>query len=184
VLPVFRDGTSPLITTDIISHLPEFNGLCGFTRDEVSAIAQAYLSSHSPQEIESAEITLKGWYNGYRFCREGTDGTETLYNPHLVFKHLRGIAEKNMYMKPVEEITAVHISKVLGAMPDEGDSQFLRIFLRIMLSTFVTEIAYDFGPKEVLQVGKNESITASILYYLRFCYRELTPTSAPCVSYP
>jgi hypothetical protein len=94
VLPVFRDGISPLTATVILSSDPEYHGLCGLTDSEVRTVAEAYLSPVlEPQAVEDAIQTLRNWYNGYLFSRAKSKAPlNTLYNPQLVFTHLRRLA--------------------------------------------------------------------------------------------
>jgi hypothetical protein len=60
-------------------------------------------------------------------------------------KYLQGIINKNLQMKPLEEITAVDISKVLNMMPDKEKAQFLHMFLCSMSGSLAVEITYKFG---------------------------------------
>ncbi len=163
VLPVFRDGISPLNATQIISDKPGYNGLCGLTDTEVREIAQTYLSSYKSEELEHAVEQLKRWYNGYLFCREKQ--VESLYNPQLVFNHLRGLANEEVRLVPLEEINAIHMSSVLAALPDTGDASFFESYLSMINSTIEMAVAHQFGAAEVRQRGKDASLTWTLLYF-------------------
>ncbi|PVG03572.1 DUF1703-domain-containing protein [Serendipita vermifera] len=127
VQPVFRDGISPLNDTQIISNKHRFNGLCGLTDTEVRDIAEAYLSRVDQKpEISKVVEHLKRWYNGYLFYQpERGSQVGTLYNPKLVFKYLRGLANKEIRLAPLEEINALHTPNVLASLPDTGEAPYL-----------------------------------------------------------
>jgi hypothetical protein len=166
VLPVFRDGISPLNATQIISDKPGYNGLCGLTDTEVREIAQSYLSHIEGWELENVVDQLRRWYNGYLFCRTKHDPpVDSLYNPQLVFNHLRGLANKEVQLAPLEEINAAHMSSVLAAIPDSGEASFFRSYLSMIASNIRTEVPHQFGAAEVHQRGKDPSITWTLLYY-------------------
>lgn len=166
VLPVFRDGVSPLNATTIISDKPGYNALCGLTDTEVRDIAQVYLKS-TPQKLEDVLVQLKRWYNGYLFyAREKGPSVESLYNPQLVFSHLRGVAHDEVEILPLEEINAVHSSSVLEAIPDTGDASLLRSYLNIVQNKIKPSVAHQFGAVEARQRDKNPPTTWALLYYL------------------
>jgi Predicted AAA-ATPase len=112
VLPAFRDGISPLTAVNIISDMPKYHGLCGLTEVEVEAITKAYLGPESTaEEIPNATDTLRRWYNGYRFCATPSEGLNSLYNPQLVFTHLRHLRDDHKEkhdFEPKDEIEAIH----------------------------------------------------------------------------
>lgn len=167
VLPVFRDGISPLTATDIISNKPGFNGLCGLTDTEVRDIAEAYLSRVDQKpEISKVVEHLKRWYNGYLFYQpERGSQVGTLYNPKLVFKYLRGLANKEIRLAPLEEINALHTSNVLASLPDTGEASYLESYLRMISGMLHVKVAYEFGAAEVGKRNKNASIAWSLLYF-------------------
>jgi hypothetical protein len=133
VLPVFREAASPLAAITIIPNAPGYNGLCGFTDAEVRAIAQSYLSAYQPRELETALNTMKKWYSGYKFFRGKAEAeAESLQNPELIFNHLRDLASKELQVAPLEEIGALHMSRVLAALPDIGEVPFLDTYVRVI----------------------------------------------------
>lgn len=168
VLPVFRDGISPLNATQIISDKPGYNGLCGLTDTEVREIAQFYLPSSDQQRGPDTVVEeLKRWYNGYLFCpQNNTSSVDTLYNPQLVFNHLRGVANKEVRLAPLEEIASIHTSSILGAIPDTGEASYFGTYLSMIAKTVKTEVAHQFGAAEVRRRGNNPSMTWTLLYFL------------------
>jgi hypothetical protein len=160
---VFRNGISPLHATQIISDKPGYNALCGLTDTEVREIAQSYLPpSYQRSELEKGVGQLKRWYNGYQFCRKKHEPrVDSLYNPQLVFNHLRGLANKEVGLAPLEGINAVHMSSVLAAIPDTG----FELYLNMIASNIQTEVARQFGAAEVRQRCKDASITWTLLYF-------------------
>ncbi|TDL27117.1 DUF1703-domain-containing protein [Rickenella mellea] len=112
VLPAFRDSIGPLLAAHIISNESEYHGLCGLTDAEVQTIARAYLSSDiEPPALAETMRELQRRYGGYRFCAPGDEPLETLYNPQLVFTHLRGLAKNKSDLDPRDEIEAVHTAR-------------------------------------------------------------------------
>lgn len=169
VLPVFRDGMSPLAATEIISNDPTYHGLCGFTDSEVQMIAQTYLSPVlAPPQVEGVMPKLRNWYNGYLFCGQKSGAQlDTLYNPQLVFTHLRQLkcGYEDDDHSPNDEIDAPHIVHVLDAIPNKGGVSFADLFVRVMSGKLKADIQNEFGLGEVCQIGSNPRITQSLLYY-------------------
>jgi hypothetical protein len=93
VLPAFRDGISPLSATDVISAQSEYHGLCGLTEAEVRSVVTACLPTFTDADLEDILARMKDWLGGYRFCPDGpgTSSLPLLYNPQLLFSHLRTI---------------------------------------------------------------------------------------------
>jgi hypothetical protein len=80
VLPDFRDCINPLDAVTLISHWPEYHGICGLTAEEVRAIAKAYLPRLPPQNIELMVGELRRRYDGSPFCN-ARPPLDTLYSP-------------------------------------------------------------------------------------------------------
>ena len=67
-----------------ISLREEFSALCGYTETEITTHFADYLEDLAYAEeisLIEAMITMRVWYNGYRFSR---DVTEKIYNPFSV----------------------------------------------------------------------------------------------------
>jgi hypothetical protein len=165
VLPAFRDGISPLSATRIISTLPEYNGVCGLTEDEVYTIAKTYLAStHTAVQLDAVFQDLKRWYNGYRFSCSSRDKLPTQYNPQLVFTHLRAL-QGNYGINPFEEVNAIHTATVLEAIGTDPELPFEEFYLSAVAGKLEMEVMTEFGAAELRQVGKHKKITGSLLYY-------------------
>jgi hypothetical protein len=77
VLPLFREGNSPLTATEIISMQLQFRRVCGFTEKEVQTIAENYLCPRfTPDELLRALQEMKRGYNGYQFSPQGMNTPE------------------------------------------------------------------------------------------------------------
>lgn len=164
VLPVFRDGISPLTSMRILSSDPRYHGLCGLTNSEVKTVVKAYLGHDA---VGDAMETLRSWYNGHLFAypvsNQGDPLLEPLYNPQLVFTHLQGLAEPKprRNLEPRDEIEANHIGRVLQAIPNDGKNSFIDLFVRVNSGKLEANIRHEFGPEEVRQIGLNVPITVS-----------------------
>jgi len=171
VLPAFRDGLSPLTAARVISGVREFHGLCGLTGAEVQTVAEAYLSrSLGPQELTEALHEVRQWYNGYRFCKTKTHPIDPLYNPQLVFTHLRGLAAREP-IEPRDEIEAPHTASVLNAIPKDGDSSFFDVFTQASSSSLESEVRAQFTADDVQM--RYPWVTQTLLYYFGvFTYAE------------
>jgi hypothetical protein len=168
VLPAFRDGISPLSATTVISMLPQYHGLCGLTKEEVEAIAKKYLAStHTLNHIKSTVALMKSWYDGYVFCPPGHDKSlspSRLFNPQLVFTHLRAVSLKSAWLNPRKEANATHSAIVLSAITGQGITSF---DLATSLSGNIdVSIMTEFGPRELKRLGQDHNLTWSLLYYL------------------
>jgi hypothetical protein len=168
VLPAFRDGISPLSATSVISMLPQYHGLCGLTKEEVESIATRYLgSTHTPDQINGKLVLMKSWYNGYIFCPPEHDTSlspSRLFNPQLVFTHLRAISRKSAWLNPRKEANATHSAIVLSAMTGRGVTSFdLGSSLSGDLDVIIMN---EFGPRELKGLGEDHHLTWSLLYYL------------------
>ena len=161
VLPAFRDGISPLAATDIISSRPEYNGLCGFTDDEVSVIARTYLSPSPAADIELALDEIKRWDGGYNFSPDGgAKSLLTLYNPQQVFGHLRALKEKT----EIRHGEHLHSSTILRAI-SVGPIPFRDFFLEALLGHLEATIMTAFGPVDMKRIAIDRDITWTLLYY-------------------
>ncbi len=158
VLPAFRDGVSPLSVVDVISKDSEYNDLCGLTNEEVHSIASAYLG-HG-QDLEATLQEMKTWFNGYRFSSQST---VTLYNPQQVFSHLKSLHSNNRD-HAVEDIDAAHSANVLDII---RNVEFVPDFFATALDNRLSnKIKSNFGPGELLQLGKeDEDLAKNLLFY-------------------
>lgn len=107
---VFITGVSPLVMSDVTSGMnvadsvylvPQLNGLCGFTDNEVHRLLRelhADMSADASWSISEARDMLRDWYNGYRFTPTADVGdVEAVYNPTLVFFFLNHLQRYGAY---------------------------------------------------------------------------------------
>jgi len=85
---MFITGVSPVTMDDVtsgfnigrsISLLPEFNGVLGFTKQDVSQLLKYY--DLSPSESDSVMQLMEEWYDSYRFSNRAET---TLFNTDMV----------------------------------------------------------------------------------------------------
>jgi len=159
VLPVFRNGISPLSAAFPISSLPEYHGLCGLMDDEVRSIAKAYLGDSPELEAHLAEI--KRWFNGYSFCKP-SGATVTLYNPHQVFTHLQYF-DSNHHLHTIgDEISATHSSRVLDSIRNTNPNP--DFFVDALYNNLPDDTMPDVTAVD-LELGKKNNLTLTLLYY-------------------
>jgi hypothetical protein len=168
VTPAFRAGISPLAEAIIVSDEHELHGICGFTENEVKTIVQHFLRKDE-QEADSIAHTMRKLYNGYYFASSNYDKSDPqpplLYNPHLVFHYIRKYNSNGIVAKP-QESTAVHSTHVLKSISDIGEFS-VDDLLELMISGSVeSKINTEFGFADLLSIGKDRSITFSLLIYL------------------
>ena len=168
VTPAFRAGISPLAEAIIVSDEAELHGICGFTENEVRTIVQHYLRKDE-QEADSITHSMRKLYNGYYFAGSNYDESDPqpplLYNPHLVFHYIRKYNSNGIVAKP-QESTAVHSTHVLKSISDVGEFS-VNDLLELMISGSVeSKINTEFGFADLLSIGKDKSVTFSLLLYL------------------
>ncbi|KAI8350309.1 hypothetical protein B0O80DRAFT_458709 [Mortierella sp. GBAus27b] len=162
VTPAFRAGISPLTATTIVSHDSNLHGICGFTEDEVEAIAKHYLSMND-QEMESIMHSMRRLYSGYLFSDYADP--PRLYNPHLVFHYISNLRREGSVEKP-EESTAAHSRMILNSISDVGEFSAGDLLELTISNSVESKIKTEFGFSELLLVGKDREITWSFLFYL------------------
>jgi hypothetical protein len=171
VLPAFRDGIGPLSATRNISNSAEYHGLCGLTDAEVRTITQAYLGpKYTPEKLEEAMDVLRRWYRGYRFCPStGENILPSIYNPQLVFTHLRDMRQKGQdgpqNFEPKEEIEAIHLASVLDALSDEGEASFVDMFVRVSSGVLDPDIHHQFSANDVRNLDSMAWVSQTLLYF-------------------
>jgi hypothetical protein len=165
VLPAFRDGISPLTATSVISTLPQYHGLCGLTMEEVGAIATKYLAStHTSIQIKGALALMKSWYNGYLFSPPGHLELSRLFNPQLVFTHLRAVSLRSAWLNPRTEANAAHSAFVLSVITGRGIKP--PDLIPVLTGNLEVTIMNEFGLRELRGLDEDHNLTWSLLYYL------------------
>ncbi|RUS27825.1 hypothetical protein BC938DRAFT_482686, partial [Jimgerdemannia flammicorona] len=168
VTPAFRAGISPLAEAIIVSDERELHGICGFTENEVKTIVQHYLRKDE-QGADGIIHTMRKLYNGYYFASSDYDESDPqpplLYNPHLVFHYVRKYDSNGIVAKPQESI-AVHSTHVLKSISDIGEFSVDDLLELMMSGSVESKINTEFGFADLLSIGKDRSITLSLLIYL------------------
>ncbi|CAG8813368.1 41151_t:CDS:2, partial [Gigaspora margarita] len=168
VTPAFRAGISPLAEAVIVSDEPSLHGICGFTESEVKTIVQHYLSKDE-QEAGPIIHNMQKLYNGYFFSSSGYNESNPqpplLYNPHLVFHYIRKLSIHGLVANP-EESTAVHSTAILKSISDIGEFSVKDLEDLIINGSVSSKIKAEFGFSDLLSIGKDRTITWSLLYYL------------------
>jgi hypothetical protein len=167
VLPVLNDYFSPLSATSSISRLPQYNGICGLTEDEVHTIAKHYLAStHSSDDLLAEVRDMKAWYGGYLFCPPGyVSSSSELYNPHSVFTHLRAARDRvGAQLRDQDNNIHSKSASVIKAISNKGDVTTSDLLL-LLAGELRTDMATDFGRDEALQVGTSARVTWGLLYH-------------------
>ena len=86
---VFATGVAPVALNDLtsgfnvsedVSHKASLAGLCGFRDPEIDDLLERVAADRDlpPETVERARLTMRSWYNGYRFTE---DVDEWVYNP-------------------------------------------------------------------------------------------------------
>ncbi|CAG8687523.1 13703_t:CDS:2 [Funneliformis mosseae] len=144
VTPAFRAGNSPLIEAVIVSDEVGLHGICGFT--------------------ESEKL-----YNGYFFASSGYNKSDPqpplIYNSHLVFHYLRKFSSHGLVAKS-EESTAIHSTTILKSISNIGEFSVKDLEDLIINGSVRSKIKTEFDFSDLLKIGKNSTITWSLLYYL------------------
>jgi hypothetical protein len=91
---VFITGVLPMMLDDMasgfnvssqITHVRQFNALCGLTRAEVEQAVDQFLALTPLMPRDALLAELERYYNGYRFV---PDASERLFNPDMVLYYL------------------------------------------------------------------------------------------------
>jgi len=168
VLPAFRDGISPLTATQVISFEDEYHSLCGLTQDDVEAIVKRTLRD-LPQSAQSSTLeSLERWYDGYRFTNTSIDSENlTLYNPQLVFVHLRNVVSGRPPTSYINEANAVHTSTVLSLVGETGPVT-IHSLIDMLSSSVEAKISTKLSFEEIMRNEeiRPKNVTWSLLYYL------------------
>ncbi|GBC04794.1 hypothetical protein RclHR1_05880007 [Rhizophagus clarus] len=174
VTPAFRAGISPLAEAVIVSDEVSLHGICGFTESEVKTIVQHYLSKDE-QEAGPIIHTMQKLYNGYFFASSGYNESNPqpplLYNHHIVFHYIRKFSSHGLVAKP-EESTAVYSTTILKSISDIGEFSVKDLEDLIINGSVSSKIKTEFGFSDLLSIGKDRTITWSLLYYLGILTRD------------
>ncbi|PFH45780.1 hypothetical protein AMATHDRAFT_71098 [Amanita thiersii Skay4041] len=170
VMPVFGTSFSELNAITLISHLTEFNGICGLTEAEVSTITKEYLSVFPLEAVETVELELNNRCGGYRFCGGNKDGVSTeievLYNPQLVFALLQGLEARTLPRELPRGMVIRAVPAVMKFMPGEAQRPlFINTFLSAMSGSLDADVSNVFGSNNDIEVRSVKGMITTILYY-------------------
>jgi hypothetical protein len=168
VLPAFRDGISPLTATQLISFHEQYQSLCGFTQEDVEAIVIRALRDFPESERTSTLASLRRWYNGYMFSSTSSGSKNIpLYNPQLVFVHLKNTISGPAPASYIDEANAVHTSRVLSVVGETGPVT-IHTLIDMLSSKANAHILNELSFDELMQEQemRSKDVTWSLLYYL------------------
>jgi len=172
---VFITGVSPVVMSDITSGFnigenvylnPELNALCGFLEGEVAEMTERVAGECglSSEQAEEALTMMKTYYDGYLFSPEAE---EVVYNPtlaiyfwkhwHRYCRYPRNMLDSNLAMDRAKLSYA-------AALPHGG--QLILDALEEEEPMLIGELSDRFGVRDMLEVGEDTSLIASLLYYL------------------
>jgi hypothetical protein len=165
VLPAFRNDISPLIALEMLSLDEKYQSLCGFTQEDVDAIVTRTVpKDHRDSTLQS----LKRWFNGYQFSPT-LPGSKNihLYNPQLVFGHLRKFVPGSPPPSPIDEANTVHSAAVLSIVSEDGPVTITDL-IGMLLSKTEARILKELSFIDSMQKREKREadVTWSLLYYL------------------
>jgi hypothetical protein len=174
---VFITGVSPVVMADISSGYnvadniyrnPEFNNLCGFTKEEIfdalEVVANDCQQRGESLNTELAMRTMQQFYNGY--CFNQHDFT-SVYNPTLALYFLKNLAQ---YCRYPDELLDHNLGmdrdriEYIAQLPN-GPALIERI-CDDSQQVIVPKLHDRFGVKDMLEEKQEEEALASLLYYL------------------
>jgi len=174
---IFITGVSPVVMSDITSGFnigediylnPELNSMCGFSPDDVAAVARQVASEcgFSDEQLAEALTMMRDFYDGYRFSPD-VDDEEVVYNPTLVLYFLKHWQRDCKYPRQMlDSNLAMDRSKLAYAAALPHGGQLILDALSESRPLLVNELSDRFGVREMLEVGEDTSLIASLLYYL------------------
>lgn len=169
---VFITGVSPIVLGDITSGYnvakniylyPEFNDLCGFTEDEVSAVLTRLAAGGVSWSVTEALSTMRTFYNGYCFSEEVG---ESLYNPTLSLYFLERLHKTQRYPRQMfDDNLAMDRAKLqyIAGLPN-GEA-LLTQALSAADGIVIPQLVQRFGLADMLSERKDEAFMASLLYF-------------------
>ncbi|VFN07379.1 MAG: Predicted AAA-ATPase [Candidatus Kentron sp. G] len=171
---VFITGVSPVVMSDLTSGynvaediylLPQFNALCGFREEEITAATTqiARECALPPSTADEAVKMMRTFYNGYRFS---SDTEQHIYNPTLALYFLKAFQRDCRYPKKLlDSNLAMDRGKLhyIARLP-EG-RRLIFGALEKAESVTIFELAERFGVEDMLHAPKDTGFVASLLYY-------------------
>ncbi len=181
---VFVAGVSPIAMSDITSAynvasniylLPDFNGLCGFTENEIADALAGIAQEHtvSDNDINHALTMMRTFYNGYRFAE---DADYHVYNPTMALYFLRHFLMYGKFPKNIlDENLAMDSNKIhyIAALAD--GREVIGKALDDKQALLVPQLCERFTVRNINNTQTDQNFVASLLYYLG----ALTITASP-----
>ncbi len=171
---IFITGVSPVVMSDVTSGFNiakniylrrAFSSLCGFTEDEVAATLQEVVGTcgYPPDEADKALQMMHTFYNGYRFHQHA----ERVYNPTLVLYFLDRFQTECKYPRDMLDANlAMDRNKLRYAAGLPHGGQLILDALSESEPVLVDRLSDRFGVQDMLLVGEETALIASLLYYL------------------
>ncbi|MDX8376982.1 MAG: AAA family ATPase, partial [Mariprofundales bacterium] len=181
---VFITGVSPIAMSDITSAynvasniylLPDFNGLCGFTEQEIAETLVIIAKEHAiaPDMITCALDMMRTFYNGYRFSRKAD---YHVYNPTMALHFLRHFFMYGEFPENIlDENLAMDSNKIhfIAALAD--GREVIGKALDDNQALVIPQLCERFGVQRIHNAQPDQTFIASLLYYLG----ALTMTTTP-----
>ncbi len=171
---IFITGVSPVVMSDVTSGFNiakniylrrAFSSLCGFTEDEVAVTLREVVETcgYPPDEAGKALQMMHTFYNGYRFHQDA----ERVYNPTLVLYFLDRFQTECKYPRDMlDSNLAMDRNKLRYAAGLPHGGQLILDALSESEPVLVDRLSDRFGVQDMLLVGEETALIASLLYYL------------------
>jgi hypothetical protein len=171
----FITGVSPVTLDDLTSGFnigtnyttsPTFNGMVGFTEEEVRSVLDYYASQHEFHHTSSDLLALmKPWYDNYCFALK-RHGRETLYNSNMVFYFIDSYI-RNEGACPANMIDAnirMDYSKLrMLIRKDQAFEQGASVIQTIVNQGYISGTIKDHFPAQ--QIGSPENLVSLLFYF-------------------
>ncbi len=167
---VFITGVSPVVMSDMTSGYnvatniylePEFNELCGFTSDEISALLTQVLPEDSTHA--TALELMRTFYNGYRFSPYAES---SVYNPTLSLYFIRAVQKNHRYPDNLlDENLAMDRNKLRYIDQLAQGRELLIQALSHDNGIQINHLSERFGVEDMLNAVKDQAFMGSLLYY-------------------
>jgi hypothetical protein len=170
----FITGVAPIVLSDMSSGYnvaeniyldPHFHDLCGFTEAEISrALAEVVAGCGQPATDAAQALTqMRLYYNGYRF----TDAlADLIYNPTLALyflKHYQSQCQTPANM--LDDNLAMDRGKLSYIAGLPRGAEVIVKALEDDADLAVPVLAHRFGVEDVINLQKDTTFMASLLYY-------------------
>ncbi|MCX6031230.1 MAG: AAA family ATPase [Chloroflexi bacterium] len=172
---VFITGVSPVVLSDLtsgynvarsIAAQPVLHDLCGFTEPEIAAVLRDIVISCQlpPERGDEALITMRTFYNGYRFSVEVE---QPVYNSTLALYFLQEFQERcRCPANMLDSNLAMDRNRLVYISRLPGGSQLILDAVNGEPPVAVGALADRFGVVDMLREDQEANFNASLLYFL------------------